>query len=171
MDWAKCHSYCLHNPIVMSDTIKIKQNTVVFYYYVWFDLYWIRCYDVIVLQVQPNILNVFVLWQGWYLLPPYVPSVPPLSFWLIVTTTEYCTVLYDSIANCLRTERPSFFQNRRSRRFSLSLPFLKWKWAVLSHFLFCTFRLPVQSFIKLLIVRTENRTKGSKIELPLIRKI
>ena len=100
---------------------------------------------------------------------PTSPQFLPFHFdWL---SPLQCTTLYDSIANCLRTERPSFFQNQRSRRFSLSLPFLKWKWAVLSHFLFCTFRLPVQSFIKLLIVRTENRTKGSKIEVPLVRKI
>jgi hypothetical protein len=64
-----------------------------------------------------------------------------------------------------------FFLTVDQNNFGNKIPFLKWKWAVLSHFLFCTFRLPVQSFIKLLIVRTENRTKGSKIELPLIRKI
>jgi hypothetical protein len=28
----------------MSDAIKIEPNTVVFYYYIWFDFYCIRCY-------------------------------------------------------------------------------------------------------------------------------
>ena len=92
---------------------------------------------------QPN--NLVSLWQqsqGWIV----SPSFRPVSLRFLPFHFDWLSPLLYSVYNLLWEESDlPFSKSSKQKVFAFtSIPFLKWKWAVLSHFLFCTSELPVQ---------------------------